>query len=196
MSTTYNPAYPGRVLADFVPHRLTRDVALVGVGTTLIVVLGQVAVPLPFTPVPLSLGTLAVVLTGAALGPVRAGAAMMIYLAAGVAGAPWFAEQKSGWEFASFGYIVGFFFAALVVGHLARRGFDRRPVRTFGLMMLGTAVIYAFGLPWLIWFLGVGLYDGLALGVVPFLVGDALKAALAAGLLPGAWRLLERVAPR
>lgn len=196
MSTTYHPPYPGRVLADLVPHRLTRDVALVGVGTALIVVLGQVAVPLPFTPVPLSLGTLAVLLTGAALGPVRAGASMLVYLAAGVVGAPWFAEQKSGWEFASFGYIIGFVFAALAVGHLARRGFDRSPVRTFGLMMLGTGVIYAFGVPWLMSFLGVGLYDALALGVAPFLVGDALKAALAAGLLPGAWKLVERVTPR
>ncbi|MGH3448706.1 MAG: biotin transporter BioY [Nocardioidaceae bacterium] len=195
-STTFAPAHPGRVLADLLPQRLARDIWLTGAGTALIVVLGQVAIPLPFTPVPLSLGTLAAVLTGAALGPARAAASMLVYLLAGVAGAPWFADQASGWEFASFGYIIGFVVAAVVVGNLARRGFDRSPVRMFGVMIAGSAVIYVFGVAWLMGYLDVGLYDALTLGVTPFLLGDAVKAAVAAGLLPGAWKLVDRVGRR
>lgn len=188
MSTAFAPVHP--VLADRLPRSLTRDAVLVLAGVATIAVLGQVAVPLPFTPVPLSLGTLAVVLIGAALGPARGAASMMIYLLAGVVGVPWFAGQGSGWMFASFGYIVGFVVAAAVVGHLARRRMDRTPLRMFGVMAAGSAVIYVFGVAWLMGFAHLGFAAALMLGVVPFLAGDAVKAAVAAVVLPGAWRLI------
>lgn len=151
------------------------------------------AVPLPFTPVPLSLATFAVLVTGAALGPRRAVLSMLLYLAAGVAGMPWFAGQNSGWQFASFGYIVGYVFAAGVVGTFARRGADCSVATTAGAMAAGNLTIYAFGLPWLMVVTGEGLLSAIGLGVFPLLPGDALKLALAAGLLPAVWRWIDGV---
>ncbi len=153
-------------------------------------VAAQIAVPLPFTPVPLSLQTLTVLLAGAALGPMRGGVAMLLYLVAGMAGIPWFSEQRSGFDFPSFGYILGFVLAAIVVGALARRGADRTVAGTIGLMIIGNLMIYALGVAWLANSLGLSVPRALELGAVPFLIGDALKILLAAGLLPGAWRLI------
>jgi biotin transport system substrate-specific component len=115
---------------------------------------------------------------------------MLLYLVAGLAGVPWFSEQRSGWEFASFGYIVGFVIAAVLVGWLARRGMDRTILGAIGIMVLGNLVIYAIGIAWLANHLGVDLPTALELGAWPFLIGDSLKIALAAGLLPGAWKLV------
>jgi biotin transport system substrate-specific component len=177
------------VLADLIPGSVLRDVALVIGAAALTGAAAQVSIPLPFTPVPISLQTFTVLLSGAALGPVRGGLGMALYLVAGVAGVPWFSEQRSGWDFASFGYIVGFVVAAILVGALARRGADRSVLGTVGMMAAGNLVIYALGVPWLMASIGVDLAKGLELGVWPFLIGDALKIALAAGLLPAAWRL-------
>ena len=149
----------------------------------------QVAIPLPFTPVPISLQTFTVLLAAAALGPARAGAAMALYLVAGVAGVPWFSEQGSGFGFPSFGYIIGFVVAAILVGAMARRGADRTVGRSAALMVVGNLVIYAIGVPYLAISIGVGPGEAVALGLLPFLVGDGLKILLAAGLLPAAWRL-------
>ncbi len=179
---------PG-VLADLVPGALIRDFVLVVGAAALTGVAAQIAVPLPFTPVPLSLQTLTVLLAGAALGPMRGGMAMLLYLVAGLVGVPWFSEQQSGWAFASFGYIIGFVVAAIVVGAFARRGTDRTVIGAVWLMALGNLVIYAIGVTWLASWLAVDLPTALDYGVWPFLVGDALKIALAAGLLPAAWKL-------
>ena len=187
---TAQVAHRPLVLADLVPGALIRDVALVLGAAALTGVAAQIAVPLPFTPVPLSLQTLTVLLAGAALGPIRGGMSMLLYLIAGMAGVPWFSEQRSGFDFPSFGYIIGFVVAAIVVGALARRGADRSVIGSVGMMVLGNVVIYALGVAWLATSLGVGLGRALELGALPFLIGDGLKIALAAGLLPGAWRLL------
>ncbi|HEV2894650.1 MAG TPA: biotin transporter BioY, partial [Actinomycetota bacterium] len=126
----------------------------------------------------------------------RALAGMVLYLALGLTPwVPWFAEAKGGSDMVSapsFGYIVGFLVAAALVGWLAERGWDRTPPRTVVTMVAGNLVIYAFGLPFLMATVGVGLATGLELGVTPFLAGDALKILLAAGLLPGAWALAGR----
>ena len=193
---TSDVVYRPRVLADVVPGGLVANIALVVSAAALVGLSAQAAIPLPFTPVPLSLATFSVLLAGAALGPVRAGAAMLLYLAAGMAGVPWFSEQASGWNFPSFGYIIGFVFAAAFVGELAKRGADRTVVRTAGLMVLGNLVIYAVGAPWLATSLQIGAGEALKLGVLPFLPGDALKVMLAAGLLPAAWKLVGRVTDR
>src|SRR5690625_475856 len=188
MSTTTTST----VLADSLPVGVVRDVSLVAGGAVFTGILSQVVVPLPFTPVPLSLGTFAVLLTGAALGPLRGVLAMLLYLGAGMAGVPWFAEQASGWHMASFGYVLGYVLAAGIVGALARRRADRRPLPMLGSALLAPAAVYVGGVPWLMVSLGVGLGEALVLGVLPFLLGDALKAAAAAGLLPATWRLLRR----
>jgi biotin transport system substrate-specific component len=183
---------PRRVLADLLPGGAVRDVALVVGSAAFVGAAAQLAVPLPFTPVPLSGQTFAVLLSAAALGPARGALGMLLYAVAGIAGVPWFAEHKSGWAMPSFGYVLGFVLAAVVVGALARRGGDRTPVRTIGMMVVGNLAIYAVGVPWLMVSLGIGLGKAIALGVLPFLVGDALKILLAAVLLPGAWRLVRR----
>ncbi|HEX2221129.1 MAG TPA: biotin transporter BioY [Candidatus Limnocylindria bacterium] len=192
---TTSLAYRPRVLADLVPGGAVRDVALVMGTAAFTGAAAQVSVPLPFTPVPISLATFAVLLSAAALGPYRAGAAMLVYLIAGMGGVPWFSEQRSGFGFPSFGYIIGFVLAALVVGALARRGADRSVPGTAVLMILGNLLIYAVGVPYLAMAIGVGLPEALMLGAAPFLVGDALKIALAAGVLPAAWRLFGAQRP-
>jgi biotin transport system substrate-specific component len=189
MTTTLHVADRPRVLADLIPGSLVRDIALVIGAAVLTGLAAQVSVPLPFTPVPISLQTFTVLLSGAALGPIRGGLGMVLYLVAGMAGVPWFSEQRSGFDFPSFGYIVGFVLAAALVGWLARRGLDRSIPGTIGIMVLGNLVIYAFGVSWLASSLGVDLPAALELGAWPFLIGDGLKIALAAGLLPAAWWL-------
>ena len=189
---TAHAAHRPLVLADLVPGALARDVMLVLGAAALTGVAAQIALPLPFTPVPMTLQTLTVLLSGAALGPARGGTAMLLYLVAGMAGVPWFSEQQSGFDFPSFGYILGFVLAAIVVGALARRGTDRSVAGAVGLMVLGNLVIYALGVTWLAVSRDVGVGRALELGAVPFLIGDGLKIALAAGILPGAWRLAGR----
>jgi biotin transport system substrate-specific component len=181
-----------RTLADVIPGGLARSVALVIGGTLLVALSTLVIIPLPFTPVPLTLQTFSVLLVGAVLGSKRGVASMALYALAGVAGVPWFSQQQSGWSFASFGYILGFILAAYLVGVLAERGNDRHVLKTVGLMVLGNLAIYAVGVPGLMLFTGMSLGKAIALGVVPFLIGDAIKIALAAGLLPGAWKLVSR----
>lgn len=190
---TSDVIYRPRVLADAIPGGIARNIALVVGGAAFVGIAAQGAVPLPFTPVPLSLATFAVLLTGAALGPWRGGLSMLLYMAAGMAGVPWFSEQNSGWGFPSFGYIVGFIVAAAIVGALAQRGADRTVLRTAAMMIVGNLVIYAFGVTWLAASIDVGLAEGLRLGALPFLPGDAVKVLAAAGLLPGAWKLVQRV---
>jgi len=181
-----------RVLADVIPGGAIRDVALVVAVAAFTGAAAQVAVPLPFTPVPLSLQTFTVLLSAAALGPWRAGAAMGLYLVAGVAGVPWFSEQRTGFAFPSFGYIIGFVLAAVIVGTLARRGADRRAGSAVVTMVIGNLAIYAVGVPYLALAIGVSLPEAIALGALPFVIGDGLKIVLAAGLLPAAWRLVDR----
>ena len=180
-----------RTLGDVIPGGLARSVALVLGGAGFVGLTAQVAIPLPFTPVPLSLQTFSVLLVGAVLGSRRGLASMAVYLLAGVAGVPWFSQHQSGWAFASFGYVVGFLLAAWLVGRLAERGADRTVLRSAGLMVLGNLAIYAVGVPGLMLVTGMSFGAALLAGVVPFLIGDAVKVALAAGLLPAAWKLVD-----
>lgn len=191
MTTTTDIARQPRVLADLVPGALVRDIALVIGAAAITGLAAQVSIHLPFTPIPISLQTFTVLLSGAALGPLRGGLGMLLYLVAGMAGVPWFAEQRSGFDFPSFGYIIGFVLAAAVVGWLARRGLDRSVWGTVAIMVLGNLVIYTVGVSWLANSLGVDIPRALELGAWPFLIGDALKIALAAGLLPAAWWLAD-----
>lgn len=177
------------MLADLVPGGLARDIALVAGSAALVGICAQIAIPLPFTPVPITLQTFAVLLAAAALGPMRAAAGMLLYLVVGAAGVPWFSQQTSGWSFPTFGYVIGFVLAATLVGALARRGVDRSIPGVIGMMVLGNLVIYAVGVPYLAIALGRPLTEAIGLGMTPFLAGDGLKILLAAGLLPAAWRM-------
>jgi biotin transport system substrate-specific component len=186
------------VLADAIPRSAVRNAVLVVAGAVFVGLAAQVAIPLPWTPVPLTGQTFAVLLTAAALGTWRGVASMLLYAALGLAGVPWFAGGSSAFDegvlVVSFGYVVGFIAAAGLVGYVAERGATRTALRTAGLMVLGNVVIYAIGATWLAGALDLTLGRAASLGVQPFLLGDALKVALAAGLFPLAWRAVDRFA--
>jgi biotin transport system substrate-specific component len=188
------PSIPRPVLADLVPRATVRNVVLVLAAVGLTALSAQVFVPLPFSPVPISGQTFAVLLTAAALGPLRAVSAQGIYVLLGMAGLPFYAGGESGVTVAfgaTGGYLLGFVVAAAVVGLLARRGFDRTPWGMAAAFIAGSLTIYAFGVPWLAHTVGVSLTEAVPMGLTPFLVGDVVKAALAAGLLPLAWKLVR-----
>ncbi len=180
------------VLTDLLAGTIARDVLLVAGGAALVGLAAQLSLPLPGTPVPVTGQTFAVLLAGAALGWRRGLFSMALYLLAGMAGLPWFAQHSSGIHAPSLGYVIGFVLAGSVVGALAARGGDRTPLRTVGTMAVGTGLIYAIGMPYLMADLHLSLGAAWRAGVRPFLVGDAVKVLLAAGLLPGAWRLTGR----
>lgn len=196
MSTAAAPARPGAVLADLLPsattvgRALARDAALVLGGAALTGIAAQIAVPVPGSPVPVTGQTFAALLVGTAVGARRGFLSLALYALVGMAGVPWFAGGTSGAGGVSFGYVLGMLLAATVVGALARRGGDRSVLRTAGTMVLGSAVIYAVGVPYLAFSAGMSLSAAVAAGLVPFLLGDALKAALAMGALPTAWKLM------
>ncbi|MGH6655466.1 MAG: biotin transporter BioY [Actinocrinis sp.] len=196
VSTAANLPAARPVLADLLPGRgssWARSAVLVTGGAVFTGLAAQVSIPVAGSPVPVSGQTFAVLLAGAALGPWRAAASMLLYLAAGFAGVPWFAGGATGSLHApTLGYLVGFILAGAVVGRCAELGADRSPWRTVLTMVLGNLVIYTVGVTWLAISLRVPAGTALALGLRPFLLGDALKIALAAGLLPGAWKLLGR----
>ncbi|MEU8851234.1 MULTISPECIES: biotin transporter BioY [unclassified Streptomyces] len=186
------PARTGQVLADLLPASRVRDIALVVGGAALTGLAAQIAVPVPGSPVPVTGQTLAVLLVGTALGAGRGFLSLALYALAGIAGVPWFADGTSGAAAPSFGYILGMILASTVVGALARRGADRTALRTAGAMLLGEAIIYAVGVPYLALATGMSATAAIAAGLTPFLIGDALKAALAMGALPTAWKFANR----
>ncbi len=189
---TSTPVLARPVLADRVPAVALRDALLVVTGVVVVALSAQIVIPLPFTPVPITGQTFGVLLAAAALGPARAVTSMALYLLLGMAGLPIFQHASAGLTYAlgtTGGYLIGFIAAAWLVGSLARRGLDRRPGGTALAFVAGSLVIYAFGVPWLAFTLDVALPDAVRLGVLPFLLGDAIKAILAAGLLPLAWKL-------
>ncbi|AVV42592.1 biotin transporter BioY [Streptomyces sp. ID05-04B] len=191
MSTAATPARPGQVLADLLPASRVRDLALVLGGAALTGLAAQIAVPVPGSPVPVTGQTFAALLVGTTLGVRRGVSSLAVYALAGLAGVPWFADGSSGIG-VSFGYILGMILATAVVGALARRGADRSVPRTAGAMLLGEAVIYAVGVPYLAYAADLSASQAIAVGLTPFLIGDAVKAALAMGLLPTAWKLVKR----
>ncbi|MFC8715104.1 MULTISPECIES: biotin transporter BioY [unclassified Streptomyces] len=188
MSTAAVPARTGQVLADLLPASRVRDAALVLGGAALTGIAAQIAVPVPGSPVPVTGQTFAALLVGTALGARRGLLSLMLYAVAGVAGMPWFAEGGSGAGAPSFGYVLGMLLASAAVGALARRGADRDVWRMAGTMLLGEAVIYAVGVPYLALATGMSASAAVAAGLTPFLIGDLLKAALAMGALPTAWK--------
>ncbi len=178
------------VLADLVPGSVLRDIALVVGAAGLVGLLAQLSIHLSFTPVPITGQTLGVLLVGTTLGWRRGLAAMSLYAVAGLFGVPWFAAHSSGYVGASFGYIVGFVASAALCGYLAERKADRTWRTSVPAMLAGEVVMYAIGVLWLAVSLHVGIAKAVALGLTPFIIGDAMKAALAAGLLPATWKLV------
>ena len=169
-----------------------RDFLLISISALFVAALAQVKIPLPFTPVPITGQTFAVLLVGATIGSKRGVASLALYTAMGAFGLPFFAGGASGLAYLSgptLGYLVGFVAAAYVVGLLAERGLERSVHTSFFPFLVGTLVIYIFGAGWLS--ILFGIEKAFMLGVLPFLVGDAIKIGLAALVLPAAWGLAK-----
>ena len=172
--------------------RLVRAIVLIAAGSVLMTVSAKLTVP--FWPVPLSMQTFAALLIGAAYGWRLGGITVLAYLAQGAMGVPVFAGAGAGLPYLlgpTGGYLLGFIMAAMAVGWLAERGWDRRVLTTLAAMVIGNLVIYALGVGWLTTIVG-SVERAFALGLLPFLLGDALKIALATALLPYAWSLIQR----
>ena len=185
--------------------RVAFQVGCAVIGAVLIAGLAQFTIYLPFTPVPITGQTLGVLLVGAAYGPGLGAATVGLYLAAAVVGLPVLARNVEGGHdtgvhvlgaaFASAGYLWGFLLAAVLVGWLARLGWDRSFRSSVSAMFFGELVIYACGIPWLMHALGVDVQTALTFGLYPFVVGDTIKLLIAAGALPLAWAAIRRFRP-
>ena len=191
----------GITLADFlVPIRVgertptwVRHVVLVIAGAFVVALSAQVVIPTE--PVPFTGQTFGVLTVGAALGFRRAALALLLYIALGAAGLSVFAEGGSGVERIvgqTGGYLVGFVVAAAIVGRLAELGWDRHIAGSLAAMAIGTAVIYAIGVPWLKVVSGIPWEAAVAGGMTKFLIWEAAKLAIAAGIFPVAWWIIGR----
>ena len=169
------------------------DMALILLGSTFVAICSQVAYYLPFSPIPITGQTFAVLLTGAVLGSKRGGLSLSLYVIEGILGLPVFAGGTSGIAVLfgpTFGYLIGFILAGILVGLLAERGFDRHWHTMFFAFLVGQVVIYIFGVWRLLMF--VGIERVFELGITPFLIGDFIKAGLALTILPSAWGLINK----
>jgi len=164
------------------------------VGFSFIIALSaQLALYLPFTPVPITGQTLAVLLTGSILGRKLGSMAVLLYLIEGIAGLPVFARGGAGIVHLfgpTGGYLVGFVAAAYVTGYFAERAWDRKIISTLMAMTVGTMIIFMVGVPWLAIFMGTE--NALQMGFYPFLIGAVVKISLAALIYPTGWKWLNR----
>ena len=203
--TTSLTIAPQRVLADFIVQPTTRvraivrDALLVVGFALLTAAAAQIEIQLGFTPVPLTGQTFAVLLSGAVLGMRRGALSQSVYWMAGLTGLPFYSGGAGGWKSgtgATLGYLVGFIVAAGAIGYLAEKKQDRNFATSLPAMLLGSTLIYTCGAAWLTTYLNIGFATGetnaIALGVAPFLVGDVIKALLAAACTTGVWAAINK----
>lgn len=177
-------------------HTRARHLALILIGTALIALSARVSILIPGNPVPLTGQTFGVLLVAGALGFRRGVAATALYLAIGGLGLPVFAEGAHGTEIlfgVTGGYLFGFVLASAIIGRLAELGWDRNPIGSIGAMLIGNLAIYAIGVPWLAFtYTGGDLGQAVQVGLVPYLLWDAVKLTLAALAFPAAWWFVGR----
>jgi biotin transport system substrate-specific component len=184
-----------RVLADVAPRVRARDLALIVAAVALTALCAQITFYLPGSDVPVTGQTFAVLLSGAALGANRGAAAMLLYVALGTIGLPVFHAGAHGTDIvfgATGGYLFGFLVAGWVVGRLAEARLDRTPVKALPVFLVGSAIVYAIGVPWLAISAHMSLGAAIGDGLTPFIGGDVVKALAAAAVLPAAWALVSR----
>mgnify|MGYP000869135231 FL=1 len=166
-----------------------REAGLVLAGTVALILIGQITIPLPFTPVPISMGTFAALGVGAVLGSRRGALSALLLSALAAVGAP----VLGGWTGGvgvTFGYVVGYILIATIAGRAAsvwsnHSGSTVSRVATgIGLMLLASASVYVPGVVWLKIATGASWGATLSMGLVPFIIGDVLKSLVATGLLP------------
>jgi biotin transport system substrate-specific component len=178
---------PGFLQSTAGENALVRDLLLIVGASLLIAIAAQVAVPLPFSPVPMTLQPMAILLVGAVLGSARGAAAAALYLLEGATGLPVFAQGKGGiyWLIAgpTAGYLLSYPLVAWVTGALSERGWSRSILRTVAMMAAGITLIHLGGWSWLSAVIGLGPDRAFAVGTAPFLAGDLVKIAIAAALL-------------
>jgi biotin transport system substrate-specific component len=191
---SHEMSIPATLQRSVIRGRVAVDIALVIAASAIIALAAQIAIPMPFSPVPMTLQPLAVLFLAAALGANRGAAAATLYLLEGVAGLPVFAQGHGGAIWLSgptAGYLLSYPFAAFVAGWFSQRGWGNTMVRAVSGMLIALAVIYAGGWSWLTQF--AGAKGAFLTGVSPFVVADIVKVAIGAMLLPYAQRLLSRV---
>ncbi|MFM9095747.1 MAG: biotin transporter BioY [Actinomycetes bacterium] len=192
MSTTISSPY---VIDSIWEKSKSSTYVQVGALTLLTIISAQVVIPLPFTPVPMTLQTFAILFGAAAIGPYKSTLAQFIYLLIAAIGFPVLASDKGGVEAlfgATAGYLFAFLVSSYVVGLVAKQLSTRKFINVFVGFFLGTFLIYFFGATWLAFYTGNDLAYGISKGVLPFILGDIVKALLAASLLPVTWKLIKK----
>lgn len=172
---------------------LANRIGIVLSGTLFLALLAQISFPLPGSPVPLTGQTLGVLLLSAPLGAELALTTFAFYLLLGVAGAPFFAGGTHGiarLTGATGGYLVGMLLASLVMGALSKRGLDRKIITSLPVMLIGEACIFSLGLIWLHHVTALPWSKTFAIGFTPFLLGEALKMAVAGSTMPLLWKFV------
>ena len=168
-----------------------KNILLVLGGVAFLSIMSQVLIPLPYTPVPISLGTFGVTLMALLYGRKLGTATILSYVAAGSLGAPIFAGGKAGSLFSpTGGYILGYIVATIILGYLADRGVTKSYVKTILSLMLSSAIILTLGS--LVLSLFVPGKNAFMIGVLPFLPGDALKSTTVTLLLPTLWKFIPK----
>jgi biotin transport system substrate-specific component len=184
------------ILVDRIRGRAALNMLLIAGASVLIAIAAQIAVPLPHSPVPLTMQPLAVLLVGVVLGSWRGAAAATLYLLEGLGGLPVFSQGHGGIFWLTVGptagYLLSYPFAAFVAGWVSERGWGSTVLRSIVGMLAALAIIYAGGWSWLTIVAG-GAQRAFVLGVAPFLIADVIKVALGAALLPRAQRAIARL---
>jgi biotin transport system substrate-specific component len=193
----------GITIGDFlVPIRVgerissrARHIVLIVAGALFIYLTARIVIPIPDNPVPITGQTFGVLLVGGALGFRRGLAAVLLYVALGVIGLPFFAQGKDGIATlagVTGGYLVGFVVAGALIGRLAELGWDRHIFGAIGAMAIGNALIYVVALPWFAVVTHADAVTTVEKALLPFVFGDVLKLVLAALLFPAAWWVVGR----
>ena len=173
----------------------TKQMVLIALMTAVTCVLGPLSIPLPFSPVPISLTNFAIFLAIFVLGMKSGTISFIIYLLLGAVGVPVFSSFRGGFQVLAGptgGYLIGFIFLALIMG-FALEHFDRKLVPTIIGMIIGMAVCYAFGTVWLAKLLSLSFKEGLMMGVIPYLPGDAAKIIIAAIVGPKLYGATQKI---
>jgi biotin transporter BioY len=188
-----NVTYAGLFRPSGRVHAGLYDIALIIGGSLFIAASARLKIFLPFSPVPITGQTFAVLMAGTLLGAWRGSLSALLYVIMGVSGLGVFALGGGVLVLTgpTGGFLIGFIAAAYITGQLAERGWDRRIATAILAMILGNITLYTFGLLWLCCLMGFSR-TVLVMGLYPFIIGDLLKIALAALLLPSGWKLLNR----
>lgn len=170
------------------------NIVLVVAGSILITLSAKISIPLSFSPIPVTIQTLVILLIGTIYGSKRSSLAVLVYISQGIIGIPVFAKTGSGFAYLlgpTGGYLIGFVFAAFITGYFAEKGWDRSFWKTSLAMTIGTSFIFIFGVGWLCSFHGFS--KAVMVGFVPFIVEAIITIIIAITLIPSGWKILEKL---